>query len=212
MNDAVADLMQLAADERRDLADLLDDLTPEQWVHPSLCDGWTVRDVVAHLISYEGIGYLGVAARLARAGFRPARMNEVRRQAYRDHSPEQLVGILRSHLEPHGFTAAFGGGIGLTDCVIHHQDIRRPLGLPRVVPPDRLVGALDFSLRAPVLPTKQNVAGVRVVASDVDWQHGDGPEIHGPGEALLMALAGRADALDELDGPGLAALTARVGT
>jgi uncharacterized protein (TIGR03083 family) len=204
--------MQLAADERRDLADLLDDLTPEQWLHPSLCDGWAVRDVVAHLISYEEIGYLAAAGTLLRAGFRPVRMNELRRHAYRDHGPEQLVGILRAHLRPRGFTAAFGGGIGLTDCVIHHQDIRRPLGVPREVPPDRLVEALDFSLRAPVLPTRQNVAGVRAVASDVDWQHGDGPEIHGPGEAILMALAGRAHALDELDGPGVAVLTERVST
>jgi uncharacterized protein (TIGR03083 family) len=49
----MADRMQLAADERRDLADLLDTLDPEQWAHPSLCEGWAVRDVVAHLISYE---------------------------------------------------------------------------------------------------------------------------------------------------------------
>ena len=206
----MADRKQLAADERRDLADLLEDLTPEQWLQPSLCDGWTVRDVVAHLISYEELGYIGAAGTLLRAGFRPGRMNEIRRHVYRDHSPEQLVEILRSHLQPHGFTAAFGGSVGLTDCLIHHQDIRRPLGLPREVPPDRLVEALDFSLRAPVLPSKRNAAGVRVLASDVDWQHGRGPEIRGPGEALLMALAGRADALGELDGPGVVALTARV--
>jgi hypothetical protein len=61
-----------------------------------------------------------------------------------------------------------------------------------------------------VLPSKKNAAGIRAVATDLDWQHGDGPEIRGPGEALLLALAGRADALDELDGPGLAALEPRV--
>jgi hypothetical protein len=93
-------------------------------------------------------------------------MNELRRQVYRDHGPEQLVAILRAHLRPHGFTAGSGGGIALTDCVIHHQDIRRPFGLRRQVPPDRLMEALDFSLRAPVLPSKQNAAGVRVVATD----------------------------------------------
>jgi uncharacterized protein (TIGR03083 family) len=71
-------------------------------------------------------------------------MNELRRQVYRDHGPEQLVAILRAHLRPHGFTAGSGGGIALTDCVIHHQDIRRPFGLRRQVPPDRLMEALDF--------------------------------------------------------------------
>jgi uncharacterized protein (TIGR03083 family) len=198
----VTDKMQLAADERRDLADLLDTLTPQQWSSPSLCKGWTVRDVIAHLISYEELGYLGIGATLLRAGFRPRQMNEVRRNAYRDHTPEQLVDILRGHLRPRGFTAAFGGGIGLTDCVIHQQDIRRPLGLPRDILPERLVEALDFSLRAPVLPSKQNAAGVTVIATDVDWRHGQGPENHGSGEALLMALAGRADAVPELEGPG----------
>ena len=94
--------------------------------------------------------------------------------------------------------------------MIHHQDIRRTLGLPRVVPSDRLLVALPYSLRAPVLPSKRNAAGLRAVASDHDWQHGDGPEIHGPAEALLMALAGRTDALDDLEGPGLETLTKRL--
>lgn len=207
----MADWMQLAAAERRDLADFLDSLAPDQWVQPSLCQGWTVRDVVAHLISYEELGYLGIAGTVVRAGFRPGPMNGLRRAAYRDHEPEQLVAILRSHLRPSGLTAAFGGRVGLTDCVIHHQDIRRPLHLPREVPSDRLVEALEFSVRAPVLPSKRNLAGVQVMATDIDWQHGDGPEVHGPGEALLMALAGRASALPELEGPGLHTLTARVG-
>jgi uncharacterized protein (TIGR03083 family) len=208
----VADLMHLAADERGDLADLLDSLTPEQWAAESLCDGWTVRDVVAHLISYEELGYLGIATTLLRGGFRPGRMNEIRRDAYRDYTPEQLVAVLRANLRPHGFTAAFGGGIGLTDCLIHHQDIRRPLGLEREVPPDRLVEVLSFSLRAPVLSSKKNAAGLRAEATDVDWTHGDGPEVTGPGEALLMALAGRAHALPALDGPGAKMLAARVGS
>jgi uncharacterized protein (TIGR03083 family) len=206
----MADKMRLATDERRDLADLLDTLTPAQWAHPSLCEGWTVRDVVAHLISYEELGYLGMAATLIRAGFRPGHMNRIRFRVYQDHQPDQLVGILRSHFRPRGFTAGFGGGIALTDCLIHQQDIRRPLGLPRDVPPDRLVEALNFSLRAPVLPSKQNAAGILSVATDIDWRHGDGPEIRGTGESLIMALAGRADALDELDGPGTAALTPRI--
>ncbi len=202
--------MELAAAERRDLADLLGTLTAEQWNAPSLCEGWTVRDVVAHLISYEELGYPGIAGTLVRAGFRPGRMNELRSEAYRDRTATQLVGILQAHERPRGFTAAFGGAIGLTDCVIHHQDIRRPLVLPRAVPEERLVEALGFSLRAPVLPSKKNVAGIRAVATDLDWQHGDGPEVTGPGEALLMALAGRADALSELAGPGLPMLADRV--
>jgi uncharacterized protein (TIGR03083 family) len=203
--------MRLAADERRDLADLLDTLTSGQWAQPSLCEGWTVRDVVAHVISYEGIGYFGLVGPIIRTGLRPGRLNQVRLHAHRDHQPERLVRLLRSQLTPRGLTAGFGGGIGLTDCLIHHQDIRRPLNLPRDVPPDRLIEALDFSLRAPLLPSRRNAAGVRIVATDVNWRHGRGPEIEGPGESLLMALAGRAAALSDLDGAGLPTLAARIG-
>lgn len=202
--------MQLAADERRDLADLLDTLTPEQWDHPSLCAGWAVRDVVAHVISCEEIGYVGLAAAFIRGGFGPSRVNRVRLAAYRNHEPEQLVRILRSHLKPSGLTAGFGGGIGLSDSLIHHQDIRRPLGLPRDVPADRVLEALQISLKAPVLPSRDNAKGLRLVALDLDWHHGDGDEVSGRGEALLLALAGRAAALGDLEGPGVAVLEPRI--
>lgn len=207
----MADAKQLAADERRDLADLLDTLTPEQWAAPSLCDGWTVRDVVAHVVSYEELGLLGIPLNMVRAGFRPGPMNDLRRNAYRNHTPEQLVEILRAHLRPQGLTAMFGGAIGLTDCLIHHQDIRRPLGIARQVPAERVAVTLDFSFRAPVLPTKANAAGLQVTATDLDFERGTGPEVRGPGEALLLALAGRAEALDELDGSGVTTLSERVG-
>ena len=43
----------MATAERLELADLLDTLTPEQWAAPSLCAGWSVRDVCSHLIGME---------------------------------------------------------------------------------------------------------------------------------------------------------------
>ena len=202
--------MRLAADERHDLADLLETLTPDQWLHPSLCEGWSVKDVVAHVISYEEISHLGVFSTLVRSGLRPGRLNEARLRTYRGCAPEHLVELLRAHLSPHGITAGFGGRIGLTDCMIHHQDIRRAPHLPRAIPSDRLRDALDFSLRAPVLPSRRNAAGLRAVATDLDWHHGDGLEIRGPGEALLMALAGRVDALGDLHGAGVEKLAGRV--
>lgn len=202
--------MQLAADERSDLADFLDTLSPEQWDEPSLCEAWTVRDVVAHVIGYEELSYPGVAAAFVRGGFRPRRINKLRLAAYSEHTPEQLIEILRSHLRPHGLTAGSSGGIGLSDCLIHHQDIRRPLGLRRDVPHERLIEALQIALKAPVLPAKNNAKGLRLVATDLDWQHGDGAEVAGPAEALLMTLAGRAAALGDLDGPGRPALSERV--
>ncbi|MGQ0624896.1 MAG: maleylpyruvate isomerase family mycothiol-dependent enzyme [Sporichthyaceae bacterium] len=208
----MADRMALAAQERADLADLLDTLSPQQWRHPTLCEGWTVRDVVAHVISYEGIGPLGVAAAFVRGGLSPTRINRVRLAAYRDHEPAQLVAILRAHLRPRGLTAGFGGGVGLTDCLIHHQDILRPLRLARDVPSERLREALSVALKAPTLPARRNAKGLRLVATDLDWRHGAGAEVRGPGEALLLALAGRAEGLTDLAGPGLTRLEGRLAS
>ena len=206
----MTDWLQAATDERRDLADFLDTLTSGQWAAPSLCEGWSVQDVVTHVLSYEDVGYLGVALGMVRAGFRPGRLNQMRLDADRHRDPAQLVELLRTHLTPTGLTAGGGGRIGLTDGLIHHQDIRRALGQPRDVPSDRLLVALPYSLKAPLLPSRRNAAGLRAVATDHDWQHGTGPEIRGPAEALLMAFAGRADALNDLDGPGLATLEERL--
>ncbi|MFI5627106.1 maleylpyruvate isomerase family mycothiol-dependent enzyme [Nocardioides sp. NPDC051685] len=200
----------LATAERHDLADFLETLTPEQWDRRSLCQGWTVRDVVAHLISYEEVGMLRFIGGFVRHGFRFGSMNERRLEEFGSRTPAELVAYVRSHAKPSGPTAVADARIGLTDGLIHHQDIRRALGRPRQVPPERLAPVLDFAMIAPPLPAKQNVQGLRLMATDLDWSHGSGVEVTGPGEALLMAVCGRAHALPELMGPGLRTLESRV--
>lgn len=197
-----------ARQERTDLADLLATLTPEQWDAPTLCDGWRVRDVVAHVIGYDEIGLLGALTRMAKAGFSLDRANSAALATPRD--PADLLDALRRHLTPRGVTAAFGGRIALLDCTIHHQDIRRPLGLPRDIPAERLRHALDFLPRARAIDAPRRVRGLRLVAEDIHWTHGDGPEVRGTGEAVLMAVAGRPCALGELTGDGTALLAERV--
>lgn len=125
---------------------------------------------------------------------------------YRGLDPEGIIDLLARNQRPSGLPSGFNGGIALTDGTIHHQDIRRALGLPRTIPEHRLVAALTFSLGAPTLPSKRNTKGLKLVATDVNWTVGDGPEVTAPGEALLMAAAGRAPALEELSGDGLSTL------
>lgn len=208
-SDTKPDLMALAADERRDLADFLEALTPERWSAPSLCEGWSVRDVVAHLVSYEELGPVGLVGRQIR-GWRHGGPNEVGRAEYARLSPAELIAFLRAHLVPHGITALFGGAVGLVDGLIHHQDIRRALRLARAVPNERVQPALGFALRSPKLPSRKDVRGLHLVATDVAWQHGSGQEVGGPAEALLMAIAGRPDALGDLTGPGARVLAERM--
>ena len=205
------DGMTLARAEREDLLDLLGTLTPEQWRAPSLCAGWSVHDVVAHVLSYEELGPRQLAARFARGSFRFGRVNAVGLREYADRSPAELTDLLRRHLTPTGLTAGLGGAIALTDGLIHHQDIRRPLGLPRAVPAERVRPALRTALFAPTLLGVVRVRDVRLVATDLDWAFGRGPEVRGTAEALLMTVAGRRGIAAELSGPGRERIARRLG-
>lgn len=203
-----ATLMTMACAERADLADFLATLTPQDWAAPTLCSKWTVKDVVAHVISYEELGAAGLLRRFAKGWV--VRANQVGVDEFAALSPQQLLDFLRDHLTPKGLTAGFGGMIALVDGTIHHQDIRRSLGRPRAVPADRLQRVLGLVPGNPRLGAGRRIRGLRLRAHDIDWTHGRGPEVTGPGEALLMAMAGRPAALADLDGPGLPALAKRL--
>ena len=103
----------------------------------------------------------------------------------------------------------------LTELVIHQQDVRRPLGISRTVPDDRLLVVLDFSLTragggATLASARKRAKGLRLVATDLPWSAGVGSEVRGPGEALCMALNGRGGAVDQLTGDGVPVLAGRI--
>lgn len=206
----MSNLLHLARREREDLAAFLATLSPEQWAAPSLCAGWRVRDVVTHMVSYDELDGRGLVRRFAAGRFLLDRVNAVGVAEYNARSPEELLALLKAHLEPRGLTAAFGGMVALVDGMIHHQDIRRPLGLPRDIPSDRLVPALRCALVAPPIGAFWRARGLRLVATDLDWSAGRGPEVRGTAEAILMAVAGRRGVTAELSGPGQGKLANRI--
>ncbi len=208
---AAVDVMSLARAERADLAGFLATLAPHEWDAPTLCEGWRVRDVVAHAYSYEDLGFGRLVARMLRAGLDAGRANAVGVAEHRDRSPDELVARARDHVRPRGLTAMMGGRIALTDAVIHQQDIRRPLGMPREIPADRLVAALDMARTAPPIGAVGRIRGLTLTATDIGWSAGSGPAVEGAGEALLMAVAGRRGIVAELTGPGVATLAERIG-
>jgi len=203
--------LDLAREEREDLADLLAGLTPEQWAQPSLCAGWRVREVAAHVVSFEEMTPRELAARFVNGRLQMDRINGLGVSDLAADSTDRLIALLRANAEPKGMGAGFGGRVALTDNMIHHQDIRRPLGLVRTIPAERLRAALDFVRYSPTIRGALRVRGVRLVATDSDWTYGRGPEVRGPGEALLMVMAGRPAALSDLDGIGVATLATRLG-
>ncbi|GAB3354517.1 maleylpyruvate isomerase family mycothiol-dependent enzyme [Modestobacter lapidis] len=196
----------LVSAERRDVLALLQDLQMREWDTLSLCAGWRVRDVVGHLTMATDTPLSSAVMGLVRAGFDVDRFL-ARTAVQRGSAPltTLLSGWRRavdSRRTPPGGTA----GQMLVEVVSHAQDIRRPLGRQRPTPPERLRTALDTAVRlGGPFGSRQRAAGLHLVAPELDWTAGDpgDPEVRGPGDALLLALLGRAGTLDELDGPGL---------
>lgn len=205
------DIFAAIADERRALADQLDDLTPaERWA-PSLCRGWSVHVVLAHLVVPLEVGLpaFGLAILRARGSFHRANDRLARRHAERPF--EELTGVLRSRAD-HRFTPpGEGPEAPLVDVLVHGLDIRRPLDLPAHLAPDRASVALTALMRGPgaVVP-RNNLTGLRFEATDLDWGAGSGRAVSGSAEDLLLAVTGRPAGLAGLTGDGVATLRDRV--
>ena len=201
--------------ELASISDLAHGLTDAQWDTASLCEGWRVRDVVSHMC----LGYTTpmpvMLAKIARRGFNVPRASKEESIAFGSaHTPGQILAIFDTiHRDGvrKGITKVIKPTEALVDHLTHHQDIRRPLGMPRAMPEDRLRAALDVipSLGG-FVKAKQRTAGLRLVADDLDWSHGDGPEVRGAGEAILLVATGRPVALDELKGDGVDVLRSRM--
>ena len=126
-------LTRLTEHERQDLADLLADLTLDEWNAASLCAGWRVRDVVAHMFGYEELGVAQILGLCVLGRFHIDRINELALAPIGDMPPALLVATAKAHITPRRLTAGVGGRIALTETMIHQQDIRRPLRRPRTI-------------------------------------------------------------------------------
>ncbi len=203
------DRMAMATAERAELSELLSTLAPDGWETGSLCRGWSVKDVANHVVSYDDLTVAGVASRMVRGRLGVHGANAVGVAEGASVTAERVLEAYRRNPRPRGLTAVAGGRIAFLDGLIHHQDIRRALGRPRPIPAERLVQGLEDAPAAFVLPARKLSAGLSFVATDVDWSHGSGPEVRGPAEAILMAIAGRVPALRDLSGPGVTPLSER---
>jgi uncharacterized protein (TIGR03083 family) len=179
------------AAERRELADVLDGLTPAQWNAPSLCHGWAVRHVVAHITMPFRYSPPRFVLELAKAGGRFNHMAD--RVARRDGSQptDALARALRDNAE-HPWTPPGGGKEGaLTHDVVHGLDITRPLGIGREARPERLRIVLDSLVR----PKSLRFFGTGDIgplrASDLDWSHGTGEPVAASAADLVLLLTGR---------------------
>ncbi|HSU01535.1 MAG TPA: maleylpyruvate isomerase family mycothiol-dependent enzyme [Nocardioides sp.] len=176
--------------ERAWMADFLEALPDDDWQRPSLCAGWTVRDVGAHL-TFAQTPVRDLLWPALRAGFRYDVV--VRDTAVRSPlTHEEIVTTLRGFLGSRRRVAFITDLEPLIDILVHNQDISRPLGVDHPIPPDAAAAAADRVIGTPAPMRRwKPPRDVRLVATDIDWAYGSGDEAHATMGTHLLALTGR---------------------
>ncbi|MFZ0168369.1 MAG: maleylpyruvate isomerase family mycothiol-dependent enzyme [Candidatus Dormiibacterota bacterium] len=203
-------LWALAHAERTALAEDLSGLSAEQWRHGTLCERWDVEQVVAHLTAAASLNRWQWVRSMLGARFRVDVHNQRRLVEQLGSTPAETLdwfrAVIASTTAPSGHTPAYLGEI-----VVHAQDIRQPLGLPRTPDVEALTPVADFFARRDfAVASRTTVAGLQLRADDGPFATSTGPLVTGSTLALVMSMAGRAAYVDQLDGPGVATLRARV--
>lgn len=210
-------LGDLVRDERRALIETLSGLTDEQWQAPSLCDGWRVVDVAAHLAWAPVLGPVAGGVAMARHRFSMNRAIAGSAIAWSARGREAVLDQLERNRETGARPVGMPEAAALADAVVHAIDVRRPLGLAHTVPPAAVGPVAEFALKTPwplnaVIggSTRRRVAGVRLVVPDAAWEHGTGPEVTLSPDAAMRLTYGRPVAPDELSGESASLLASRL--
>jgi uncharacterized protein (TIGR03083 family) len=180
------------AAERTELADMLDGLSAEQWDAPSLCEGWRVREVMAHITMAFRYSLPQVLLGMVRARGSFHRMAD--RAARRDAAvltSQELAQCLRDNVN-HAWKPPGGGYVGaLSHDLIHGLDITVALSLDRQPPPERVEMVLGSLSAKQVTYFGVDLSGVQLQADDLDWSYGEGQPLTGRAQDLLLVVCGR---------------------
>jgi uncharacterized protein (TIGR03083 family) len=197
--------------ERLSLAAMLEGRSDDEWNAPSLCEGWRVKDVAAHVaLAPQPPGPLTMVVEGVRAGGRFHKLNHDISVRHAERPDTDLVAELRTHAASRRLPKVTNVRNILFDVLVHGQDIAIPLRIPRQMPKDAARAGVErvWTLGWP-FGVSRRLKQFHYVATDVDWMAGDGPEVTGPVGALLLLLTGRPAALPQLHGRGLDELARR---
>ena len=201
------------ADERRQLADLLDGLSEQELALPSLCAGWDIKTVAAHIVSTIVDGTTTFLWHALRRGGMDRGIDELARRRAKQPTVE-IVTTLREVADRRVSPPGAGPLDPLADVLVHAGDIRLPLGLPFEPDQERAALALDFLTGhwRFALTRFGLIRRLRLRATDLDRTWREGSEIDGPVAALMLCACGRLAMLDQLTGPGLQILQDRLSS
>ena len=201
-------ILPMLAAERAALVAYLPTLSEADWGLPSPCDGWSVRDQVAHVVAGANTTPLTFGPSLARSGFSFDKLatRGIRQQA--DRSSTELTTALSGRVH----AKTLPGLAYLGEVLVHGEDVRRGVGAPPGDHPEaHLVAAADyFKKTGGPVHGKRRVEGLKLSATDMTWTTGSGPEVRGPLLLLIMAMCGRGFALEGLTGSGRDQLASRM--
>ena len=205
----MADLMPMIHAERANLAEFLGTLTPEQWSQPTWCDKWNVQELVGHLIAAANITAGHFFPGFIMSSFSFDRFVDKDLRQFASGTPAEVKqrfdGVITSTRKPPG--PAY---VALGEVMVHGEDIRRPLGAKGEHPAEHLVTIAEmYKKTGAPLRAKKRLEGLKLTATDVDWSTGEGPEVSGPAMSLVLAMVGRAHALDDCTGAGVETLRQR---
>lgn len=196
---------ELVAERRLAVADLLDGLDADQWERPSLCEGWTVRDVAAHLAMSPDVTFRSMLLPAVRARGNVLAVSAEMARRHARRPPSELVAQLRGNADNRHMALGLDQRNCLFDAAVHGHDVAVPLALPYVIPVEiarrslERVWSMGFPFRA-----RRRLGNIRMRATDSDWVSGKGPEVVGSTESLLLLATGRtAVAVPSLTGSGV---------
>ncbi|WP_264795872.1 maleylpyruvate isomerase family mycothiol-dependent enzyme [Arthrobacter mangrovi] len=204
-----AGIWTVVHDERTALVRDLEALPADKWATPSLCPGWDVHDVLAHLVDDAKTTRLGFVRRFIAAGFDFDRCNAQGVARERAKDPFGTLDAFRAAVR-RTTSAPAPPATRLVEVFVHGEDIRRPLGLARSYPASHVASALAYQAATSMKlgGGKERTEGLRLEATDTEFGTGAGKLVRGTASALLLAVSGRPLDTHELAGPGTAALLA----
>jgi uncharacterized protein (TIGR03083 family) len=206
------DLWPITIGARRSLLSAFGKLDEDQWSVRSLCEGWTIRELLAHLIlaARPPVRRYIVAVARARGSFDQANQELATADARRPIG--ELLSEYRSVIEHCFSPPGWPPGAPLSDILLHSLDVRIPLGLETEQPPEHYEPVMELLFgRAGRSFTRAGRPAVRWTATDHEWSHGDGRIVSGTMADITLTAAGRGARLNRLEGDGVANLAAWLG-
>ena len=194
--------------EREALIQDLTALKTQQWTTPSLCPGWGIHDVLAHLVNDAKTTRINFVSRLITAGFNFDRSNASGIARERSTDPNQTLACFQG-VRSRTTSAPAPLATRLVEVFVHGEDIRRPLGIDHEYPVAAVATALRYQAKSSVKlgGGKERLDGLRLIATDTVFDEGVGKEVRGAAIALLLAVSGRPVHTGEITGPGALSLT-----